>query len=127
MQLNAVKIKEGLDSYHAPRSVEDIDLIAMVREILTRTVPLAQIESAYDRDLIIQDAVRRQPHVQRFLLNRYWFRQIVFVPVDSMEVRSSLIIDGTEEEWVRMFMVNVLPFIVAHGLPRMIQSSFSND
>lgn len=115
--LSYVKLQEGFDQYYQTRKEDDLDLVSEVRKCLQNYGLHQAVSKYFDTDPIIIDAVTKAPHIQRWLLNRYWTRQLVQCPVNSIEVRTYLIPDGSEEDWLRLFKVKVLPFIVDNNLP----------
>lgn len=121
MDMNAIKLQEGFGSFQAAREEGDMDLVALTREKLAGHVSPDILVDAFDQDPIVKEASIRQPHIQRFLLNRYWVRQLVVAPVGTMQIRACLVSDGTEEAWFRTFTESVLPFVLAHGLPKVLR------
>lgn len=51
-------------------------------------------------------------------MNRFWNDQLGFLDIDTIEVRTHLIPDGTIDDWARHFKTHVVPVIVANELPK---------
>jgi len=116
--LNVGLLKEGFERFSAPRQDGDIDLVTLVRNQLVASGMFnGQSINGFDNDPIIMEAVDKQSHIQRFLLNRYWTRQLMMLNIDTIEIRLHLIANGSEEDWMRLFTNTVLPFVFQHQLP----------
>mgnify|MGYP001600876775 CR=1 FL=1 len=115
---DAVRLKEGFNNFHAVRQPHDVDLVSMVRDALFHAGLGDRIETGYNQNPLILEAGDKRPSIQRWMLNRYWVTQFVSLRnVNTMEVRLYLVPGGTEEDWLRMFIQHVLPFVIQHGLP----------
>ena len=117
MNLNAASMKQGFDSYNAQRTPEMIDLVTQVRKSLVASGLLNAVIGGFDADPLIIDATTKQPHVQQWILNRYWYRQLTSVVGNTLPIRLNLIENGEPEEWFRLFREKILPFVVQNGLP----------
>lgn len=116
--LDAIKLKEGIDSFNAPRQEGDMDLIAIVRQVLIDALSQKGRQlTGFDSNYLIAQALKAQPHIQRWQLNRYWTIQLACAPSSTLHIRQFLINDGTEEDWLRLFTQKVLPFVVDNNLP----------
>lgn len=105
--------------YDAPRTNDDIDLIQVVRNLLVNA-GISTIQ-CYDNSKHIMEAKSKKPEIQRFLLNQYWNLQLLSTSANSINERFSLVPNGTIESWLKLFTQVVLPFIVKHDLPKVIQ------
>ncbi len=115
---NALALKEGFDYFNAPRQEHEIDLVSLVRDAMIRAgIPEAQVIEFYDNAPLIMEVKDRQPSVQRWQLNRFWFLQLIFLPFDTSQVRFNLVPNGTEEQWFEIFKTKVLPFVKTNQLP----------
>jgi hypothetical protein len=105
------------DRYMQPKDAKDIDLIAVVRQMLVESGLLQRVLTAYDNDKFILQAHNKPSDIQRFLLNRFWSYQLIKSEVSSIEERTYLIPDGDITDWLRMFESKILPFAVTNNLP----------
>lgn len=106
------------DEYSEPRSETDRDLVGEVRQQLMFAGRGQNLEVLFDQNHYIQEAMRKKPEVQRYLLNKYWNLQMLQVPAPSMEERYCLVPNGPLDDWLRLFKYKVIPFIVQHELPK---------
>jgi len=103
--------------YHEEKNVDDLDLVAIVREMLVEEGLRIEVEEAFDTHRLICGARDKTPDVQRQLLNRYWGMQIhTCRDKDSLPL-TSLIPDGSIRHWLVLFRNDVLPFLVRNKLP----------
>lgn len=106
-------------NYYAEQRLEsDIDLIAIVRQILVEAGLYQNVVEHYDSNHYIYEALNKRPEVQRFLLNQFWNLQLMSVPVNTMNERFSLVPNGSLDEWLSLFQSTIVPFAVQHNLPR---------
>jgi ankyrin repeat protein len=106
-------------NYYAEQRLEsDIDLIAIVRQILVEAGLQHNVVNHYDNDHYVLEALNKRPEVQRFLLNQYWNLQLMAAPVNSMNERFSLVPNGSLDEWLNLFQATIVPFAIRHSLPR---------
>lgn len=121
MEVNAVGLKAGFDSYNTVRTPDQIDLVSQVRRAMESAGLINSVVTGFDQDPLIIDAVNKQPSVQQYILNCYWYRQLTSLQgVNTLDVRLNLIQNGEPEEWFRLFRENVLPFVSTHGLPAVV-------
>lgn len=113
-------LQQGIEQYFMPKTEEDIDLVALVREDLVKSGLAKVLPTAYDSNRFITEAVGKDSNVQRFLLNRYWNQQLMAANAVSIEERYCLIPNGEIVDWVRLFRSKVLPFIIQNNLPVVI-------
>lgn len=104
--------------YMAPREDGEIDLIAEVRKALCESGLAQQVTAWYDTNESIQAATTKKAEVQRYLLNRFWNVQLLSTKATSFDERYCLVPNGDTQDWLRLFKEKVLPFAVAHSLPR---------
>ena len=107
-------------AYRAQRQPGDFDLVAEVRNLLINAGATERVIQHYDTNHTIVEAATKVPDVQRQLLNRYLYLQIVQCSARSTEERQSLIPNGSLDDWLRLFKATVLPFMVANNLPTAI-------
>ncbi len=106
------------NEYLAPRSAEDLDLVKVVRDILTESGLAIEAADHYDNHPLIQEASQKRPEPQRFILNKFWYFQLLSIPVNSMEERFCLVPNGEISDWIKLFKEKIIPFAVQHRLPR---------
>lgn len=116
MQTSAA-IQAGIRQYNIPKPLNDIDLIAEVRDSLIRCGLTKNVEAHFDTNRFIKEAHEKESSVQRYLLNRYWQTQLLASPAQSIEERYCLIPNGTVTDWLHLFRSKVMPFLVANNLP----------
>lgn len=56
------------------------------------------------------------PKLQRFLINRYWRIKMGLCTADSTMERYCLIESGDDKDYLEIFKVNILPFIIRHSV-----------
>ncbi len=108
---------EALDIINSEKPEGDIDLVLEVRNMLVSSGLASQLETAYDCNRYITDAVNKNSDIQRFYLNRYWNIQLMSAPEASIEERYCLLPGGDTKAWLEIFQAKVLPFIIKHRLP----------
>lgn len=111
------QLQQGIQKYHQPKPDGDIDMIAIVREKLINSGLRKAVEENFDTNRFIVEAVGKNSAAQRFLLNRFWGMQLMNAAKPSSEERYCLIPNGAVEDWLRLFEVKVLPYIIENGLP----------
>ncbi len=94
----------------------DIDLIAEVGAILTAN---GLSRSIFESNPDIIAAVGKRPDIQRFYLNKYWSLQLMSTG-PAIEERYSLTPNGDIKDWLRLFVHNVVPYLIKHNLPKVI-------
>ncbi|HXQ36810.1 MAG TPA: hypothetical protein VN843_22550 [Anaerolineales bacterium] len=127
ISLNMNQIQEGIEHFYIPRQEGDIDLVALVRYALEQQGLHERVANGFNNHPVIIDASDKQPSVQRWLLNHYWFLQLIDSEVDTMSVRSYLIHNGTEEDWMKLFVQYILPFVVKNDLPKPFTKTSSEE
>lgn len=105
------------EAYRAQRQPNDFDLVGEVRTLLINAGVSDRVLQYYDTNHTIIEASSKVPDVQRQLLNRYLYLQIVQCSARSTEERQSLIPNGSIDDWLRLFKASVLPFMVTNNLP----------
>lgn len=103
--------------YNAPRQPGDIDLIAEVRLAMINAGISSEKIIDFEQNKNIISGIDKTPEVQRYHLNQYWNLQLLSAQKTSIEERYYLIPDGEISDWLRLFVNNVLPFIVRNDLP----------
>lgn len=104
--------------YTRARHENELDLVDEVRKLLVES-GLSKSLYLYENNRFILEAKDKAPGVQRFLLNRFWTLQLSLCP-DSLQERYCLIPDGKVEDWLSLFKIKILPFILQKGLPKEI-------
>lgn len=94
------------------------NLLEYVRNTMIDAGLKQRVQTAFDTDQYIRDAVGTPANMQRFLLNRFWMLQVLAVDVSNHDVRFALIDTGSFRDWKRLFKDVVLPFAIQHDLPR---------
>lgn len=107
----------GIDQYAIPRQEGDIDLIAVVRQLLIENGLGANIQEVYDNHIHILEGNNKNPNVQKYLLNRYFMTQLMIYAHKSSEQRFCLIPNGTPQQWLELFKSSVIPFLIENNLP----------
>lgn len=120
MMMNQSKIQEGMDQYTQPKPDGDIDLVDAVRQLLLGAGLHANVQSSYNDNRFIREAMGKPSTIQRFLLNRYWNQQLLTASHPSIEERYCLIPNGDVKDWMKLFQAKILPFLMANGLPVVI-------
>lgn len=96
----------------------NIDLIGEVRSLLISAgVSNDRVSNFYDKNHYIQKGLNKPPEVQRFLLNQFWNIQLMLTPTLTIDERFSLVPNGNLEDWLKLFTLSVLPFVVNNNLP----------
>lgn len=110
--------QQPFNAYNRPRDENELNLVEEVRNLLLKSGLHNSIQF-YDNNRFIIEAGNKAPGVQRFLLNRFWTLQLSLCP-DSLQERYCLIPDGKVEDWLSLFEIKILPFIIQKGLPKEI-------
>lgn len=113
-------IETMYESYFKKPQEGEIDLVSLVKEILKESGLAMQIQTAYDSNTHIQQAIGKNVEAQRYLLNRYWNLQMLSCSDFSFEERQCLIPNGTIEDWIRLFKAKIIPFCIKNNLPKVI-------
>lgn len=108
----------SFNSYDRVREENELNLVEEVRNLLIEA-GLSKSISIYDNNRFIIEAKDKAPGVQRFLLNRFWTLQLSLCP-SSLQERYCLIPDGKVEDWLSLFKIKILPFILEKNLPKEI-------
>ena len=115
-----VHMEEQLKKYYTEKPEGDINLVAEVRTLLHKAGLQNSTAQHYDQHPLIHGSLDKISTVQRFNLNRYWSLQLMATDKYSEEERYCLIPNGTNEDWLKLFEVKVMPFILANNLPKAI-------
>lgn len=107
--------------YLTRRTETDFDMISFVRQLLIDSGASQEAIVAYNNNALILEGTDRVPHVQRFLLNRFWMMQLMSCPVVSVKERYCLIPNGDIADWCRLFQDTILPFALKNNLPHTLQ------
>lgn len=113
-------INEVSAKYQEVRQPGDADLVQEIRQILVESGLGLLAQANYDTHRFIQEASVKRPEIQRFLINKFWHLQLPSVDANSIEERFHLIDNGEDRDWLNMFRIKVVPFLVTHQLPRAI-------
>lgn len=100
------------------RQVGDIDLIKCVRDILVRHGLKQKVEQLFDTDVNIVYASSLGPKAQRDVLITFWNLQFMTVDKGGYEERAILGLPFSDEDWIRVFVEKLIPFIIDNDLPR---------
>lgn len=103
-----------------PRQDGDIDLIAETRVLLVNSGLSNEVNLHYDTNRYIKDASLMRPEGQRFLLNRFWNLQLLSTQASTVDERYCLVNNGEYSDWLRLYKQKILPFAIAHRLPKTI-------
>lgn len=71
---------------------------------------------SWETRLGVADAHSIGPKLQRFLINRYWRLKMGLSQADSTMPRYCLIESGEDSEYLEIFKVNILPFIIKNNV-----------
>ncbi len=103
--------------YGAERTATDFDLVNYVYERLI-SVGLVKNAEFFINNMGLNDAINKKPEVQRYILNKFFFTQLVTTSEPSFEERFCLVPDGSVQEWVDLFDKKILNFLIRNDLPR---------
>lgn len=96
------------------RKPDDIDLVSEVTKLLQAGGH--PNPSAWSTQLAMADVHLQGPKLQRFLINRYWRIKMGMCEQNSTMERFCLIESGEDSEYLEIFKVNILPFIINNKL-----------
>ncbi len=113
-------MEEQLKAYFVKKEEGDINLVTEVRNILMAAGLGQHVTQFYDPHPLIINSLDKVSNIQRFNLNRYWSIQLMSVNTYSEEERYCLIPNGSNEDWLKLFQVKILPFLLANNLPTAI-------
>lgn len=102
--------------YFEERQPGDLDLVQETVNLFNKYNYQNKIEDFLSNPRVIS-AVDKTSTVQKFLLNAYWYHQVIRVSNDSMKVRAALIPGGDSNNWLKLFEEIVLPFAIENNLP----------
>jgi len=94
----------------------DPDLVMLTVELFKKYNISNKIDSFLSNHRLIS-AQGKTSAVQQYLLNSYWYHQVITINKDSMKVRAALIPGGTPNNWLKLFEEIVLPFAIENNLP----------
>lgn len=96
------------------RQLNDTDLVAEVTKLLQG----AGHPNPYhwETQLGVADSHVIGPKLQRFLANRYWRLKMGLCKEDSTMERYCLIESGEDKDYLEIFQVNILPFIIRNSV-----------
>jgi len=114
--INGMALSQGIAHYNEPRQEDDIDLVQVVREILTARGANDDNIKLFMNSVQVKQAEDRRPWVQRFLLNRYLVGALSASSMPSMDVRCYLVQNGPIEDWVSYFNDHVADFFLKNCL-----------
>jgi hypothetical protein len=109
----------GYQQYNAPKPQGDIDLVSEIVNLL-QEAGLNDRVNIFLNHKYVAEAKNKYSEVQRYLLNRYFSTQLLLVPVSSDEERFCLIPNGSVQEWLTLFKLKIMPFLIGNNLPREI-------
>lgn len=102
--------------YFQEKPVGDVDLVEEIVNLFNKYNYQGKIDLFLSHPRIIS-ADGKSSTVQKFLLNAYWYHQVIQVSNDSMKVRAALIPGGDPHNWLKLFEEIVLPFAIENNLP----------
>lgn len=108
-----------MQRYHDKKPAGDIDMIEEVRKLLIEAGQGNKIH-IYDNHPRIVDAKNRHSDVQRHALNQFWMVQLGACEKPSFNERTYLLPRGDKSEWLKVFNLGVMPFIIENDLPNEI-------
>jgi hypothetical protein len=92
----------------------DTDLVAEVSKLLKEAGHSNPF--SWEQQLGVVDSHRIGPKLQRFLINRYWRLKMGLCRADSTMERYCLIESGEDKDYLEIFKVNILPFIIKNNV-----------
>ncbi len=104
------------DIYFQERPAGDVDMVEKTVELFNKYNFSHKVEVFLNNPRIIS-AKGKSSVAQKFLLNAYWYHQVILVSSDSMKVRAALIPGGEPNNWLKLFEEIVLPFAIENNLP----------
>ncbi len=102
--------------YFEQRQPGDLDLVQETVNLFGKYNYHHKVEDFLSNSRVIS-AQGKTSTVQKFLLNAYWYHQVICVSNDSMKVRAALIPGGESSNWLKLFEEIVLPFAIENNLP----------
>lgn len=116
---NSVSLQEIVNM---PRTPDSLNLVDEVAQYLKNAGLIKECEYFLNTPdiVLIKDKINI---LQRHVLNRYFTLQIYNTEINNPSIdgygeRYVLIADGTDQEWLSLFRRRVVPFLVAHSLPK---------
>lgn len=109
------RYKKPFDDYFNTKDSSDVDLTQIVRNVLNENGMSSELEK-FDNHRFVKDSVNKSSDVQRHLLNRYWTEQLINSRIPCQEVRYALLPNGGIEQWVDMFVSEVVPFFTQNNI-----------
>ncbi len=96
------------------RQPGDTDLVAEISKLLQEANH--QDPFSWETRLSVANSHAPGPKLQRFLINRYWRIKMGLCPADSTMERYCLIESGEDKDYLEIFKVNILPFIIRNNV-----------
>lgn len=96
------------------RQPGDNDLVAEVTKLLQAAGH--QDPFSWETRLGVVGPHEIGPKLQRFLVNRYWRLKMGLCAADSTMERYCLIESGEDKDYLEIFKVNILPFIIRNNV-----------
>lgn len=96
------------------RKAGDIDLVDEVTTLL-RSAGHPN-PSEWSNQLAMSNVHSQGPKLQRFLINRYWRMKMGMCEQNSTMERFCLIESGEDSDYLEIFKVNIVPFIIRNKL-----------
>lgn len=107
-------------NFFEERQPGDINLVAEVERILLENciTKTTSTNGVFHGNPLIETAKTRRPIVQQYLLNRYWYFQLISrEDKNSMEERLALIVGENFQDWLTLFRQKIVPFLIDNDLP----------
>ena len=92
----------------------DVDLVNEITNLLSQAGHPAP--SNWENQLAMANPRTLGPNLQRFIINRYWRVKLGICEQNSTMERFCLIDSGEYKDYLEIFKVNVIPFIIKNNL-----------
>lgn len=105
----------GEQLYSEKKSDQDVDLVPIVREALAKEgVSEEALKVCFDGNRFVIAAQGRVSPVQRTHLNQFLVLAMLASPLNTIQIRSELLPNGSMDDWVDHIQNTVAPFIGAN-------------
>lgn len=110
-------MNKPMELYSSARRVDELDLVAVVREKMVEVGLGDRIVECFDNNRFIQEAKNLPAHSQQYNLNRYFATQFMAAEKEAAIERYALIYEIRPDEWLHIFDKTILPAVVDYDLP----------
>lgn len=111
-------LNTSINYYTSERQPDDKDLVKTIREELIEA-GVVDIETIYDNNRHIKDAVSLRPHAQQYHLNRFFAEELncaqADTGIDTRVSRNCLIYEIQPDQWETIIKKQVIPSLVSTG------------